>query len=88
MEGLLDVGRLGQWMDDEGLADPGEPIVATAIAGGASNEIFEIRRGASRMALRRPPRNVPAGRNETMLREFRVLSALAGTDVPHARAIA
>jgi aminoglycoside phosphotransferase (APT) family kinase protein len=62
--------------------------VATPIAGGASNEIFEIRRGDAHMVLRRPPRNVPPGRNETMLREFRVLSALAGSDVPHAAAIA
>src|SRR5262249_33085959 len=36
-----------------------------------------------RLALRRPPRKVPKGRNETMLREFRVLDALRDTDVPH-----
>jgi aminoglycoside phosphotransferase (APT) family kinase protein len=70
------------------VADKGEPVVATPIAGGASNEIFHLRRGSSEMVLRRPPRNVPPGRNETMLREFRVLSALEGTDVPHAAAIA
>ena len=40
------------------------------------------------MALRRPPRNVPKGRNETMLREYRVLAALRDTDVPHTRALA
>ena len=40
------------------------------------------------MALRCPPAVVPKGRNETMLREYRLLAALAGTDVPHARAIA
>ncbi len=34
------------------------------------------------MALRRPPRIVPEGRNETMLREYRLLAALADTDVP------
>ena len=58
------------------------------ITGGASNELFEIRRGGHRFALRRPPRMVPAGRNETMLREYRVLEALADTDVPHARVVA
>jgi len=31
---------------------------------------------------------VPEGRNDTMLREFRVLTALADTDVPHARVVA
>jgi aminoglycoside phosphotransferase (APT) family kinase protein len=40
------------------------------------------------MALRRPPRIVPEGRNETMLREYRLLAALGDTDVPHARALA
>ena len=40
------------------------------------------------MVLRRPPRKVPEGRNETMLREYRVLDALNGTDVPHREAIA
>ena len=58
------------------------------ITGGASNELFEIRRGGHRVALRRPPRVVPAGRNETMLREYRLLAALADTDVPHARVVA
>ena len=38
--------------------------------------------------LRRPPRVVPKGRNETMLREYRVLEALNGTDVPHPEAYA
>ncbi|MGH1553576.1 phosphotransferase [Streptomyces sp. L7] len=40
------------------------------------------------MALRKPPEKVPPGRNETMLREYRVLKALNGTDVPHPEAIA
>ncbi|MHB8439794.1 MAG: phosphotransferase family protein [Acidimicrobiales bacterium] len=75
-------------MDEAGLPGKGEPATATFITGGASNELFEIRRGDHRMALRRPPRIVPEGRNETMLREYRLLAALADTDVPHARALA
>jgi aminoglycoside phosphotransferase (APT) family kinase protein len=39
------------------------------------------------MVLRRPPREVPDGRNETMLREYRVLSALRESAVPHARVL-
>ncbi len=88
MEDLLDIDRLTGWMDANDVGDRGELVVARPIAGGASNEIFEITRGDARMVLRRPPRNVPEGRNETMLREFRVLTALDGTDVPHAPAIA
>jgi aminoglycoside phosphotransferase (APT) family kinase protein len=75
-------------MDDEGLPGAGEPLETRFISGGASNEIFEVSRGEHRLVLRRPPRQVPPGRNETMLREYRVLHALNGTDVPHPEAIA
>jgi aminoglycoside phosphotransferase (APT) family kinase protein len=87
-EGLVDPGALARWMDERGLPGAGEPVGTTFISGGSSNEIFEVRRGEHRMALRRPPRQVPEGRNETMLREYRVLEALNGTDVPHPEAIA
>jgi len=86
LDGLIDLPRLEAWMDREGLPGAGEPLSAQPIAGGASNEIFELTRGSAHMVLRRPPRNVPKGRNETMLREYRVLAALADSDVPHARA--
>jgi aminoglycoside phosphotransferase (APT) family kinase protein len=72
-------------MDATGLPGAGEVPEVTPIAGGASNDILELRRGGVRLVLRRPPPEQPEGRNETMLREYRVLSALAGTDVPHAR---
>jgi len=85
---LIDRDRLARWMDAQGLPGNGEPVETRYISGGASNEIFEIVRGPHRMVLRRPPRVVPKGRNETMLREYRVLHALNGTDVPHPEAIA
>ena len=75
-------------MDERDLPGAGEPLEAVFVTGGASNELFEIRRGAHRVALRRPPRLVPEGRNDTMLREYRVLTALADSDVPHARVLA
>ncbi len=85
-KGLIDPIALGEWMDAQGFPSRGEPITSRFISGGASNEIFEVCRGEHRWALRRPPRKVPEGRNETMMREYRILSALADTDVPHARA--
>ncbi len=85
-DGLIDVERLARWMDARKLPGSGSPLHATPIAGGASNEIFELRRGDVRLVLRRPPRNVPQGRNETMLREYRVVAALRDSDVPHSRA--
>lgn len=87
-QGLVDPDALGRWMDAQGLPGAGAAITLRHVAGGASNEIFEVRRGDVRMALRRPPRTIPPGRNETLLREYRVIRALADTDVPHARAIA
>jgi aminoglycoside phosphotransferase (APT) family kinase protein len=86
--GLIDETALARWMDERRLPGAEERLAARFISGGSSNEIFEITRGEHRMVLRRPPRQVPEGRNETMLREWRVLSALNGTDVPHAEAIA
>ena len=86
--GLVDEGRLGTWMDERGLPGKGEPVSVSFISGGASNEIFRITRGDFVSVLRRPPRVVPKGRNETMLREYRVLEALNGTDVPHPEAYA
>ena len=86
--GLVHEERLGRWMDERGLPGKGEPVSVHFISGGASNEIFRINRGEFEAVLRRPPRVVPKGRNETMLREFRVLEALNGTDVPHPEAYA
>ena len=88
MTELVDPVRLARWMDERGLPGRGEPPACRFITGGASNELFEIRRGDVRMALRRPPARVPEGRNESMLREYRVLAALRDTDVPHANVLA
>ncbi len=85
-DGLIDADALARWMDAEGLPGAGERPTLRFISGGASNEIFEVQRGDHCFALRRPPRNVPKGRNETMLREYRVIEALRDTDVPHTRA--
>jgi len=86
--GLVDEERLGRLMDSQDLPGRGEPVTSRFISGGSSNEIFEIGRGDFHAVLRRPPRVVPKGRNETMLREYRVLEALNGTDVPHPEAYA
>jgi aminoglycoside phosphotransferase (APT) family kinase protein len=84
---LVDPVRLAGWMDEQGLPGAGVPELAF-IMGGSQNEIYSVRRGGAHYVLRRPPGVVPPGRNKTMLREYRVLSALNGTDVPHAHAVA
>jgi aminoglycoside phosphotransferase (APT) family kinase protein len=84
---VIDLDRLGAWMDDQGLA-PGAPIESAFVSGGSQNEIYEIRRGEVHGALRIPPTTAPASRDEGIWREWRITEALEGTDVPHTPAIA
>ena len=58
------------------------------MAGGSQNEIYELRRGDLHAALRIPPAAAPESRDEGILREWRIIEALGGTDVPHTPAIA
>src|SRR5205085_12384341 len=80
--------RLGKWMDAEGIGAAGEPIEHRYVSGGSQNEIYEIRRGDVHGALRIPPTTAPESRDEGILREWRIIDALDGTDVPHTPAIA
>jgi aminoglycoside phosphotransferase (APT) family kinase protein len=84
----LDTTALADFMDAQGLPGQGHPITAEFVTGGASNDLFSITRDGYTVALRKPPVVVPPGRNETMVREHRLLRALADTDVPHARVVA
>jgi aminoglycoside phosphotransferase (APT) family kinase protein len=84
---VIDIDRLATWMDDVGLPGKGEPIEHRYISGGSQNEIYEIRRGELHGAIRIPPPTAPASRDEGILREWRIIEALDGTDVPHTRAI-
>jgi aminoglycoside phosphotransferase (APT) family kinase protein len=85
---VIDTERLATWMDGAGLPGKGEPIEATFVSGGTQNEIYEIRRGQLHGALRIPPPEAPAPRDDGILREWRIIEALGGTDVPHTQAIA
>lgn len=85
---MIDAGRLGSWMDAVGLPGAREPVEMRFITGGSQNEIFEIRRGDLHAALRMPPVSAPHARDEGIMREWRIIEALEGTDVPHCSAIA
>ena len=85
---MIDLERLTDWMDSQGLPGKGEPVEHRFIAGGSQNEIYEIRRGELHGALRIPPPTAPASRDEGIWREWRIIEALDGTDVPHTAAIA
>jgi len=58
------------------------------ISGGRSNLTYLVRGGAHEWVLRRPPLGHVLPTAHDMTREYRVLSALAGTDVPAPRTIA
>ena len=84
---MIDTDRLATWMDGRGLAE-GEPIEHRFISGGTQNEIYEIRRGDVHAALRIPPPEAPAPRDHGIVREWRIIEALTGTEVPCTPAIA
>lgn len=87
VEGLVDEARLADWLDEQRLA-PGEPLRVRRISGGMSNESIGVERGGERWVLRRPAKLALEGADRGMQREFRVLSALEGTPVPHPSPVA
>ena len=85
---MIDIARLTEWMDERGLGPAGAPVEHEFVSGGTQNEIYEIRRGDLHGALRIPPSTAPASRDGGILREWRIIDALDGTDVPHTAALA
>jgi len=84
---MIDIAALTAWMDERGLGT-GEPVEHAFVSGGSQNEIYEIRRGELHCALRIPPPTAPETRDEGIHREWRIIEALDGTDVPHTAAVA
>ncbi len=84
---LVDLDRLGRWMDQQGL-EPGAIEEPARPPGGTQNLLLKFRRGDRWFMLRRPPLHPRHNGSETMRREARVLAALAPSDVPHPRLIA
>lgn len=74
-------------MSEQGLGEG--PIVDVAeITGGTQNVMLRLRRAGREYVFRRGPRHLRPVSNTVILRETRVLRALAGTDVPHPHLIA
>ncbi|MGI8678416.1 MAG: phosphotransferase family protein [Jatrophihabitans sp.] len=84
----VDLAALTRWLD---AAKPGMragDLSGAVIAGGKSNLTYRITDGASTWALRRPPLAHVLPTAHDMVREWRVISALQGTAVPVADAVA
>ncbi|WP_205266941.1 phosphotransferase family protein [Mycolicibacterium sphagni] len=74
-------------MSEQGLGDgPLENV--SEIVGGTQNVMLRFTRSGRDYVFRRGPRHLRPVSNKVILRETRVLHALAGTDVPHPRLIA
>jgi aminoglycoside phosphotransferase (APT) family kinase protein len=86
-EGDVDFTRLAAWMDEAALPGKGEPLQTRFLSGGTQNVIYELSRGEHRCVIRMPPPGAPADRDKGILREWRIIEALDGTEVPHTAAV-
>ncbi len=86
-EPTIDTARLAEWMDEAALPGKGEPLQARFLSGGTQNVIYELTRGDERCVIRMPPPGAPPDRDKGILREWRIIEALDGTDVPHTAAV-
>ena len=81
-----DDDRLRDWLAEH-LGEDG-PFELTHLSGGNSNETLLLETPSRKCILRRPPRATLAPSAHSMEREYRVLGAIAGGDVPAPRPIA
>lgn len=83
VEDAVDLTRLSAWIRASGLGDGiiEAPVILT---GGTQNILLKFRAGGRNVVLRRPPRHPRPNNNQLLLREARVLQALASTTIPHA----
>lgn len=77
-----ELARLDAWLREhldgaDGIHDVAE------LSGGTQNVMLRFRTGDRSVVLRRGPTHLRPNSNDTIRREIRVLTGLAGTDVPH-----
>lgn len=77
---VVDLAAVRRW--GESVLD-GPITDVQRIGGGTQNIVLRLRWGGRDLVLRRPPEHPRASSNDALRREMQVLSALAGTDVPH-----
>lgn len=83
----VDLDALARWMDHQDLGH-GPIDDLRQLGGGTQNVVVAFTRAGREFVLRKPPEHKRKGNDETMRREARILSGLAGTDVPHPKLIA
>jgi aminoglycoside phosphotransferase (APT) family kinase protein len=83
----VDLDAVADWMSEQRLGE-GPLDDVSAVTGGTQNVMLRFSRSGRDYVLRRGPRHLRPRSNSVILRETRVLAALAGSDVPHPRLIA
>ena len=80
----IDAARLGDWIAAT-LGGTPAPVQVTRLKGGQSNPTYLVTRGSDRYVLRRKPGGALVPSAHAVDREYRVMAALAASDVPVAR---
>jgi len=84
----LDLENLRAWLEVNLPDLSGQKLTARHLAGGKSNFTYEVEADGRPFVLRRPPLGTVLPTAHDMGREYRVMTALAGTDVPVPRTFA
>jgi len=84
-KGLLNWPPLQAWIANQDLPGSGPVTGARKLQGGLQNNVYLLERDGGSFVLRRPTKHLRPDSNDTMLREARILKALAGSAVPHPR---
>lgn len=83
----VDLDAVAKWMSEQRLGEgPLEDVAG--VTGGTQNVMLRFTRSGQEYVLRRGPRHLRPRSNSVILRETKVLAALAGSDVPHPHLIA
>ena len=85
--GDVDLDAVAEWMSRQGLGE-GPLDDVSDVTGGTQNVMLRFTRAGRPYVLRRGPRHLRPRSNSVILRETKVLAALAGSDVPHPHLIA
>jgi acyl-CoA dehydrogenase len=80
-EGQFDLSVLAEWMKSQGIIDQAQ-LDARALTGGQSNPTFLLTSGKQKLVLRKKPPGTLLPSAHAVDREYRVMNALQGSDVP------
>ena len=83
----VDLKAVAEWMSEQGLGE-GPLDDVSNVTGGTQNVMLRFTSAGRPYVLRRGPRHLRPRSNSVILRETKVLAALAGSDVPHPHLIA